>query len=145
MINKQALVRIVVFSAILTSFHLPTSADHVFADRRRPGIELGSPFVDYAILQRQMPVPVWGWSKPGAKITVEFAGQKKRGTADKKGKWTVTLDPLAASRKERQLKVTSNAEAIAPPNQFPRAIWQELVTQGMLRHGGSGLYSLVES
>ena len=27
----------------------------------------GSPFVDNAILQREMKVPVWGWSKPGTK------------------------------------------------------------------------------
>jgi sialate O-acetylesterase len=40
-----------------------------------PAIELGLPFRDNAILQREMPVPVWGWSKPGTTVTVEFAGQ----------------------------------------------------------------------
>jgi hypothetical protein len=34
--------------------------------------------------------------------------------------------------------------AIAPPNQYPRAIWEELVKQGKLKHAGHGLYSLVE-
>ena len=33
-------------------------------------IELGAPFRDNAVLQRDMKVPVWGWSKPGATITV---------------------------------------------------------------------------
>ena len=47
------------------------------AEKPKPEIELGTPFADNAILQRQMPVPVWGWSKPGTKVTVEFAGQKK--------------------------------------------------------------------
>lgn len=34
--------------------------------------------------------------------------------------------------------------AIVPPNQYPRAIWEELVKQGKLKHAGQGLYSLVE-
>lgn len=34
--------------------------------------------------------------------------------------------------------------AIAPPNQYPRAVWEELVKQGKLKHGGHGLYALVE-
>ncbi len=35
--------------------------------------------------------------------------------------------------------------AITPPNQFPEAVWQELVKQGKLKHDRGGLYSLAES
>ena len=38
-------------------------------------LELASPFVDDAILQRQMPVPVWGWAQAGDEVTVTFAGR----------------------------------------------------------------------
>lgn len=34
--------------------------------------------------------------------------------------------------------------AVTPPNQFSRAVWQELANQGKIRHDGGGLYSLVE-
>jgi hypothetical protein len=34
--------------------------------------------------------------------------------------------------------------AIAPPNQYPRSIWDELVRQGKLKSAGHGLYSLAE-
>jgi hypothetical protein len=34
--------------------------------------------------------------------------------------------------------------AVAPPNQYPAAIWDELVRQGKLSHAGHGLYSLAE-
>jgi len=44
-------------------------------------IELGAPFGDNMILQREMEVPVWGWSKPGTKITVEFAPRPGSGQA----------------------------------------------------------------
>lgn len=58
---------------------------------RQLAIELGAPFRDNAILQRAMAVPVWGWSKPGTKVTVEFAGQKKTATAGEDGKWMARL------------------------------------------------------
>jgi hypothetical protein len=31
---------------------------------------------------------------------------------------------------------------IAAPREFPKAIWEELVKQGRLKHAGSGLYSM---
>ena len=38
--------------------------------------------------------------------------------------------------------VSWGIEAISPPNQFPRAVWDELVKQGRLKSEGQGLYSL---
>jgi len=34
--------------------------------------------------------------------------------------------------------------AIIPPNQFPQAVWDELVRQGKLKKAGGGTYELVE-
>lgn len=34
--------------------------------------------------------------------------------------------------------------AITPPNQFPQAVWDELVKQGKLKKAGGGMYELVE-
>ncbi len=33
--------------------------------------------------------------------------------------------------------------AITPPNQFPQAVWDELVRQGKLKMGGHGTYELL--
>ncbi|NIP93342.1 MAG: hypothetical protein GWO24_07760, partial [Akkermansiaceae bacterium] len=71
-----------------------------------PGVELGAPFRDHAILQRGMKVPVWGWSRPGTRVTVEFAGQEKNATTDRNGKWMLELDPLAASREPAEMTIT---------------------------------------
>lgn len=93
----------------------------------QPAIELGAPFGDNAVLQREMPVPVWGWAEAGSRITVEFAGQKKTATAGKDpsassgrggnpsspegsavARWTVTLDPMKASDEPREMTFTSS-------------------------------------
>lgn len=36
----------------------------------------------------------------------------------------------------------SGVVAIAPPNQFPRAIWDELVREGKLKNAGHGMYEM---
>jgi len=73
---------------------------------RKLAIELGAPFHDHAVLQRGMAVPVWGWSTPGAQVTVEFAGQKKTARAGADGKWMLKLKPLKASAEPAELLAT---------------------------------------
>ena len=73
---------------------------------RQLAIELGAPFCDNMVLQREMAVPAWGWSKPGTQITVEFAGQKKTATAAKDGKWTLELKDLKASSEPAEMVIS---------------------------------------
>src|SRR5689334_1215794 len=35
-------------------------------------VTLASPFTDHAVLQRDIPVPIWGYGAAGEKITVRF-------------------------------------------------------------------------
>ncbi|HAS83211.1 MAG TPA: sialate O-acetylesterase [Verrucomicrobia bacterium] len=61
------------------------------------------------MLQREMPVPIWGWSQPGARVTIEFQGQKTTAVAGTDGKWLITLDPLKASTEPAELVVSDEA------------------------------------
>ncbi len=36
----------------------------------------------------------------------------------------------------------SGIQAVQPPMQYPRAVWDELVRQGRLRYAGHGLYEM---
>lgn len=74
--------------------------------KEAPTIELGAPFGDSAIFQHGKPVPVWGWSKPGTEVSVEFAGQKKSAVAGKDGKWMVALDALKVNTKPAEMKIS---------------------------------------
>jgi sialate O-acetylesterase len=65
-------------------------------------------FQDGAVLQREKPVPVWGKTDPGGKVSVSFAGQTKTATADKIGRWMVTLDPLETSSQGRNLSISGD-------------------------------------
>lgn len=59
-------------------------------------VRLARLFSDHVVLQRQKPIPVWGWAKPDEKIKVVLAGQTQSTKTDKSGKWTVTFNPLEA-------------------------------------------------
>ena len=50
-------------------------------------------FSDHMVLQRNKPIPIWGWADPGENVTVEFNRQSKSVITDNKGKWNVSLDP----------------------------------------------------
>ena len=60
---------------------------------------------DHMVLQREMPVPVWGTAKPGTKVTVKFAQQEKTAEADKDGKWIARLDALKVSAEPAALTI----------------------------------------
>ena len=53
-------------------------------------------FSDHLILQRNKPIPVWGWAAPGEKISVQFHSQTKTTRAGRDGKWSLSLDPEQA-------------------------------------------------
>jgi hypothetical protein len=54
----------------------------------------------HMVLQRDMPVPVWGTAVPNAKIYVKFRGQSLATAADASGNWRVRLAPLKAGGPE---------------------------------------------
>lgn len=53
-------------------------------------------FADNMVLQRDMKVPIWGWTTPGTSVTVSMEGQTAKSLADKDGKWTVLIGPYQA-------------------------------------------------
>ena len=80
-----------------------TVAGNVYAQVVLPKI-LGNNMV----LQRDKPVPVWGTASVGENITVKFAGQVKKATADTAGKWEILLDPMPASATPQILEIAGS-------------------------------------
>ena len=85
-----------------------TSCFFILASLAHAEVRLPAFFADKMVLQRDMPVPVWGWADAGEEVSVVFAGQTKATQADEKGKWFVKLDPLPASDQPRALIISSN-------------------------------------
>ena len=64
---------------------------------------LNALFTDNMVLQRGIPVPIWGWAAPGKEITVSIKGTQggagatsAKATSDADGKWMAKLGPFEA-------------------------------------------------
>ena len=86
-------------------------------------LRLAKIFTDHAVLQRDIPVPVWGWAEPEVELTVEFSSQKKRTTTDKSGSWMIRLDPMVANTKGKQLKVTVVGSSVILKDILVGEVW----------------------
>jgi sialate O-acetylesterase len=53
-------------------------------------------FRDHAVVQRDQPVRVWGWAKPGSDVTLEFSSARTRATAGTNGRWDAELPAMPA-------------------------------------------------
>jgi len=51
---------------------------------------------DHAVLQRNRPIHIWGWSTPNAHLTAHFRGQTVAAVANARGEWSLWLSPEAA-------------------------------------------------
>ena len=101
--RNQFVIKMTVGAWILAAMLMPATA--------RAALTLGALFQDHMVLQRDMPIPVWGKADPGATVIVTFAKQKKITTTDAEGKWRIDLDSLSASFEPRTLTVSAKRKS----------------------------------
>jgi len=56
-------------------------------------VSLPALLADHMVIQRGLPVHVWGMAAPHEGVSVSFRGETKAGTADDDGRWSVFLSP----------------------------------------------------
>lgn len=59
-------------------------------------VELPLLFSDGMVLQRNKPIPVWGWADANEKITIKINNQTLKTKASENGKWQIELKPEIA-------------------------------------------------
>ena len=62
---------------------------------------------DNMVLQRERPLPIWGWESPGTAVTVGLGAAEATTTAGDDGRWQVELPPQAAGGPHR-LTITAS-------------------------------------
>ena len=93
------------------------------AGSARADVATSGIFTDHMVLQRDIPVAVFGSAEPGESVTVAFAGQSKATTAGKDGQWSVKLEAMKASADWRKVsdlfpqawKITRISRRNSPP------------------------------
>ncbi len=73
------------------------AASGMFAGAAGAEVRPAGLFTDHAVLQRGIPVPVWGTAEPGEKVSVSMDGKSAAATADARGRWTAAIGPFEAT------------------------------------------------
>jgi sialate O-acetylesterase len=79
------------FATFVTAFSM--LAGSAFADVQLPGI-----ISDHMLLQRDMPVRIFGKAQPDEAVSVTFRGQTGRTVTDALGRWEVWLKPMTTGQ-----------------------------------------------
>ncbi|MCP4190185.1 MAG: sialate O-acetylesterase [Planctomycetaceae bacterium] len=89
--------RFTILSSLVMTLMVTTNA---WAD-----VQLSNLFTDQMVLQRELPVPIFGTASPGEQVSVSFAGQLQTTLADQQGNWMVKLAPLKTSSAAQQMVI----------------------------------------
>ena len=85
--------------------------------------ELGSPFSSGMVLQRGMPVNVWGFAAPSSKVSVSFGDATANGVADANGRWRVKLPSMEADSNPQTLVATCGDKSVSVGDVLVGEVW----------------------
>jgi len=85
-IELSGKIRLMLIPVLFIVFSMSATAD----------VKLPYILSDNMVLQRGLPLNVWGWANPGERVSVAFNDQKVTVRATKDGKWKALLKPLTA-------------------------------------------------
>ncbi|MBP87131.1 MAG: sialate O-acetylesterase [Planctomycetaceae bacterium] len=71
-------------------------------------VKLPTVLDSHMVLQREMPLPVWGWAEAGEEVTVTLGENSAKAKADDKGNWRVELPAMKADGKSHSITVKGN-------------------------------------
>lgn len=71
-------------------------------------VKLPTVIDSHMVLQRDAPLPIWGWADEGEVITVTTGKNSAKATAGADGKWSVTLPAMKADGKTHSLTVAGS-------------------------------------
>jgi sialate O-acetylesterase len=85
-------------------------------------VKLSGIFGSHMVLQREMPLPVWGWAEPGEAVTVQLDSDKAETKADDEGNWKVTF-PARKSDGESHTLTVRGANTIELTDVLIGEVW----------------------
>lgn len=79
------------------------ASNTTYADVTVPAV-----FGDNMVIQRELPIKVWGWAEPNESVTVSINGVTASDQADQGGKWNVTVAPQPAASEPIEFWIKGN-------------------------------------
>ncbi len=87
------------------------------------GLQLPRVFSDHMVLQRDKPIPVWGWADAGTTVTVEFNGATQTATTAPNGHWQLSLPAMKASSAPLVMTLHDNGQTATVSDILVGDVW----------------------
>jgi sialate O-acetylesterase len=75
------------------------------------------------VVQREMPIPIWGWASPGEVVTVVFGDESRSCNVAADRSWKVELPAMPASAESRTIIVRDTVDTIELTNILVGDVW----------------------
>ena len=100
-----------------------TAFNRLHAHEPPPAFRMACIFTDHMVLQRDQPLPVWGWAAPGRVVTVEVGPHSARTRTNEEGRWRLTLPPLESGKVPLTMTVKAGNEKIRLTDILVGEVW----------------------
>ncbi len=85
-------------------------------------VQVADVFSNHMVLQRQMPIPVWGSASPGEPVTIRLGGDRTRTRADERGRWMARLSAHEAGG-PHVLTISGRADTVTFTDVLIGEVW----------------------
>lgn len=110
-------------SALHAEEKLERGQDRIDTPAIGSGLCVHNLFQSNMVVQRDKPMPIWGWAAPGESITVGFGGNNKSVTTAADRSWKVELPAMPASAEPRTITVQGKDGKIELTNILVGDVW----------------------
>lgn len=86
-------------------------------------LEMPAVFSDHMVLQRDMPVRVWGTGNPGSDVEVVFENAVVTAAVDADGNWQAVLPPFSANSNPQMLRVSDGENNLMFEDVLVGEVW----------------------
>lgn len=110
---QNILLRKAILSTTIVALLLDATVGHrLLAAEPQPAFRMACIFTDHMVLQRDQPLPVWGWAAPGRAVTIEVGPHFARTRTNAEGRWRLTLPSLESGKGPLTMTVKAGDETI---------------------------------
>ncbi len=121
---QNILLRKAILTTTIGALLLGGTAGHrLHAAEPQPAFRTAGIFTDHMVLQRDQPLPVWGWAAPGRAVTVEVGPHSARTRTNAEGRWRLTLPSLESGKGPLTMTVKAGDETIRLTDILVGEVW----------------------
>lgn len=101
-----------VFQRIPVKDIILRQSDHREKNDTKKVLQIPKVFGSHMVLQREQPLPVWGWAKSETKVVVTLDGASLETMADRDGNWKVQFPAREATAQPIQLVISTDDKTV---------------------------------